>query len=115
MDVRQLLEYAKQFIENPDLIVDPYDLTYVWVSKKFCNISGYSSSELVGEQLLKFEDYKNVEPWRIESKMVTPNKKIRINSLLLVKNGPNVKINGYGRSFEFDNQPYMAGKILEVK
>ena len=50
-NLNDLLAKANEKIADPDVIVDVYDMTYVWVSKHQCSITGYSEDEQIGQQL----------------------------------------------------------------
>ena len=51
-----LLEEAKKVTKNPDAIIDMYDLTYVWISKKLADINGFPASEMLGKQITDFHE-----------------------------------------------------------
>ncbi len=114
MNIDSLLAAAKKKIKNPDIIIDPYDLTYVWLSDKFCQLSDYTCAELIGKSSQTIEDFADQELREIETEMAYSQDKVPVESVLTKKDGSKIQIKGYGYSFTYQNDPYMVGKIVKT-
>jgi len=114
MNTEKLLAEANKIIKGPDVIIDPYDLTYVWVSKKICKIFEYSCDDIISKQLTEFEIYNKRQPREIEMEMIDSDKPIEINSFVKTKSGKKIRFMGEGQGFKFGGHPYLVGKIKKV-
>jgi len=46
-----LLKKAKELFKKPDIIIDLYDFTIVWMSKELSKILGFTKNELIGQAI----------------------------------------------------------------
>ncbi len=112
MDIQKILAKAKEKISEPDVIIDPYDLTYVWVSDKMCDLFDYTAEELIGKQIREFQHGKK-DPREVEVEMAESKSLIPVDFSIKHKSGKEINIKGEGISFEFEEQPYLVGKIVD--
>ncbi len=113
MEVDKLLEQAKKKLHDLDLIVDPYDLSFVWVSSKVCKLIGYSEKEALATQMIEVHTGQEEEVKRMEMEFSCPFPEKQMNLPIRTKDGIELKLTTKTVCFEFDGQPYVIGKILE--
>ena len=111
--IKNILQKAKKHISDPDLIIDPYDLTFVWVSDNFCNITRYSKSEIIGEQFFKISTRRPDEAKQIEMEIIKTDSVKQIKLPIKTKDGTEMIVLGKSCNIYFDGQPFMAGNILK--
>ena len=114
VDVGMLLAKVREKMKEPDIVVDPYDLTFVWVSKNYCKLTGYSEDELIDKQLFftSTQDKNKLREMELEllSEKVGDKKEIPIKTKsgkILIARVEDVIVN-------FEDHPYMAGRLLEL-
>ncbi len=113
MELERLLEKAKKKLADFDMIVDPYDLSFVWVSEKICKMIGLSEAEAMATQMIEIHTGQEEEVRRIESEFSCPFPDKQVKLPIRTKDGKELHINTKASCFEFDGQPYVIGKILE--
>ncbi|MBN2422723.1 PAS domain-containing protein [Candidatus Woesearchaeota archaeon] len=114
VNVDALLKKVREKMQNPDIIVDPYDLTFVWVSEGYCKLTGYSCSDLIDKQLfftsVQTKDTARKMEMDMLSKRESDIKEIPIKK----KTGKVVIAKVKDIIINFENHPYMAGKLIKV-
>lgn len=112
MEIYRILKKAKTICNNPDAIIDTYDLTFVWVSEKCCKLTEYLESELNNNQIfIVYPRYKDT--CEIELSMQTDPPKERIIPII-TKSKQNIKFKLKSWCFKIDDYPYVVGKIIDV-
>ncbi len=114
-NVKELLEKANKYLKDPDAIIDPYDMTFVWVSeertKKFSN-------DLVGERVASTsEDAHGIQDFgKMSMEATTPDYKVREKEIILHV-GPNEKRKALINYvvIEFGGQPYLVTKVIRLE
>ncbi len=112
-DIQELLSKAREKIKDFDVIIDPLDSTYVWVSDKLCDLFGYAAEELIGTQLQNYQKDKSKDTREVELEMLDCKSCMPVNLVVKRKDGGKIDIKGEGLSFECNKQIYLVGKILE--
>jgi len=104
-----LLNKAKEFIKEPDLIMDLYDFTVLWLSKKVEDVIGYTSEELAGKPIT---DLLVVDSNGMRAKVVEHMSKAHgfMESSLKTKSGDIVDFKVEFYTFEFKKGFYHVGK-----
>jgi len=109
----KLLEEAEKKIKGPDVIVDPLDYTYCWVSARHAKLLGYTAREMVDEQVFHF----TALPVTAEAKnklMLTMAKPSGVTQIpLKTKGGKRMLVKFRHAVFEFEGSPYMAAKAIK--
>lgn len=112
MDTQAILALTKGELQNPDAIIDPYDLTFLWVSKKCCELSGYTEKELIGKQIfVTCPKYK--DPTEMEVNMQSDPPKERLIPIIK-KDGKKITFKIKSVAVKMGDSPYHVGEILEV-
>jgi PAS domain S-box-containing protein len=112
MDIEEILKKANEKVKDPDVIVDPYDLSYVWVSEKFCRITGYSKAELAGKQIIDVSARKKDDVKRIEMEIMGSNSGKPMSVPLRTKGGKRIEFKGAAYHIDFRGQPYVVAKLM---
>ena len=99
-------------IKNFDVVIDPYDLTYMWVSKKFCKIIGYDPEELIGEQIFKVIDRDKNDTRKIEFDMLGDESGTKREHSMKRKDGTTIKLMAQDNYIEINSKPYLVGTII---
>lgn len=114
-DIKKLLEEANKYLKNPDVIIDPYDMTFVWMNEKILRRAG---KNLVGERVASTsEDPYGIEDFRVMSaEVMTVDHKVRKKEIL-IKMGPGKKRKALINyvMIKFDNQPYLVTKVIKIE
>jgi len=110
-NLEMLLKEANKYLKKPDVIIDPFDMTFVWSNDK--SIKHFEDG-LVGERVAKTaEDPSGIEDFRkMSAEASTVDYKIK-NKEILLHLGPNIKKKTRIKyvTIEFNNQPYLVSKI----
>lgn len=110
----EIFKKAAKFIENPDVIIDVYDMTYAWVSDYHCQISEYSEAEQVGEPIAKISQLEEGDTSKIAPEVTMPNKKFVRQMIITTKSGQQKSAQVEGVVLEIAGQPYLVGKIIQI-
>ncbi|MFZ5364348.1 MAG: hypothetical protein ACOZAG_02610 [Patescibacteria group bacterium] len=114
-NLKKLLEKANEYLKNPDNIIDPYDMTFVWVSEEITEKVGRN---LVGERVVSTsEDPQGIDDFRVMAAgAATVDYKVKEKEIL-IKTGPNEKRKALVNYvfIEFDNQPYLVTKRIKFE
>ena len=113
--LNELLKKPKEFVDQPDAIVDVYDLTFVWASQKLTKAMGYAHSEMQGLQTIDIHSDDKEQARKTEMEIsVGPQGQVR-EMPVKTKQGKPLKVKFKVYRFEFQENPYMVGKLLSVK
>jgi PAS domain S-box-containing protein len=106
-----LLEKAKEIIKEPELIMDLYDFTIIWINKKTEYIIGFTSEELAGRPITELLAIDSDE---MRAKVVEHMSKNHgfMDSSLKTKNGDIVDFKVEFYTFEFKKGFYHVGKAI---
>jgi len=113
LDINALLEKTKEKIPNPDIVIDPYDLTFVWVSEKYCELTGYSKTELINTQVFSAADMKPEELRQIKMEMISQKNIVTREMPLKTKTGEQIIIKAKDALITFQGNPYIVGTLIE--
>jgi hypothetical protein len=114
-NIKKMLKKANEYIKDLDVVIDPYDMTYVWVSDNQCNISEYSAAEQIDKQIAMniSIEHKDVRNTIIED--ITNNTLSEKKLFLKTKTGEEKILMVESMSLLYNNQPYLIGRIKQVK
>ncbi len=113
-DIQELLKEANKHIPDPDVIIDVYDMTYAWVSQKHSTITEYTKEEQINTRISEISQLKHGDTNNTAPEALTPNQKFTQEMILTTKSGKKKEAEVAGIVIEFNNQPYLIGKILKV-
>jgi len=112
MDTNVLLKMANEEIENPDVLIDPFDLTFIWVCDKTCEKTGYGKNELDGKSMFTIcPEYK--PKTEMEVNMITDPAKER-NIPIVTKEGKHIIFHVKSVPIKPQDYPVLAGKIMSI-
>ena len=111
--MNSILHEAKQYIEVPDIIIDLYDLTLVWISPRLKKLSGYKDEDLINKQSTDFlvgtlDQRRQVLYDRIV------REKGKGEFVAKAKSGEIMNIETKFKVFEFDGVQYVASHVVKV-
>jgi hypothetical protein len=111
-DIKLLLEKANQMINDPDVIIDLFDLSFVWVGAKLVKLLGYPKSEILEKP---FHDFVRVNKIDIRNMVYYMFRKKGQNRFTMkTKLKKNVEVNANVKVFEFKGGFYQVGKITKI-
>jgi len=110
--VKELLEEAKKYIKDPDSIIDPYDMTHVWVSERGQarfgkDVAGHKVAS-TSEHPEGLEDFRQMSLDAVTMDGKVKEKKILLN---LGEEKKLVLINYI--VIEYNRQPYLITKVMK--
>ena len=107
-----VVKKAKEILKNPDMLVDLYDFTIVWMSPWLEKILGYGKEKLVGKELA---DYFAVDDAKKREKVFEHISKTRdhLTADLKTKGGNIVRFEVEFHTFEFNKGFYHVGKSIK--
>ena len=113
INVKKLLEIANKYLKDPDTIIDPYDMTFVWLSEKSKKYAGNQ----VGKQIASVSkdpggkiDFQSLN---VEAGTIDYNIKKKKIAIQVGSEYKNVWINSV--VIEFNNQPYLVSKFIKFE
>jgi hypothetical protein len=111
-----LLEAAKQVIPEPDVIIDLYELTFEWVSDKFCEITGMTRNRVINASILGFDKLERGAKRKMISTALTMMSRYKKTNIIPFEreDGKQVKVKTETHYFEYKGGPYVAERILEL-
>lgn len=106
-----VLEKAKELLGEPDMIIDLYDFTILWMSSELEKLLGYAKDEIVGKTIMEAFALKDEEK---RAKAVEHMSKVHgfMNSLLKSKDGSKVRFDIEFYTVEFKGGFYHMGKKI---
>ncbi len=110
MDIDALVKEARKHIDDPDAIIDPYDLTFVWVNEKAAKSFGYSASEMTDKQVLDFTLLPRTKVMKITLTLLHGLFKQEIP--IKTKGGKRVDKRIKYKVIRFEGCPYFVTKFL---
>ena len=111
-DLGALLKKAKTTLKDVDIVVDPYDLTFIWVSDKLCRLSGFEQDKLVGQQIFALDIRGQPATKEIELMMMRADENNVIEVPVKTKDGKDIIVKIQAISITFKDQPYMVARIV---
>jgi len=113
MEIRKLVENASEKIEDPDVIIDPLNFTFHWVSKRHAKLLGYSVEELEGKEVFPFTNLPTTdeEKGQLMVTMGMPEGKTMIP--LKTKDGRVIVVEFRHIRFEVEGKPFMVAKLVQ--
>lgn len=107
-----MLSAAREHFSDLDAIINPYDLSFVWVSYKYVNLTEFSDEELVGNPIFRVCP-RYMSPEEIENNLMM-ERPIEQELPIITKSGKNLKFKWLTKCITFEEKKYCIGKILEV-
>lgn len=115
MEVEELLLKAKELIEEPDFIVDAYDLTLQWTSPKFQKILGYDEAEIKDFQVLNLYADDPEKARQLQGDVLFgPQGAVR-EIPLKTKTGKRIQLKLKIFHLELEETPYLVAQIITLK
>ena len=114
MNVDMILKKAEEKIPNPDIIVDPFDLTFVWVSKRYCELTGYHEAELIDKQIFFTSTQEEEKARKMETDMLSEKSRKKMQIPIKTKSGKVLIAEVEDTIINFENHPYMAGRLIRI-
>lgn len=113
MDTKRLITEAGNVIEDPDIIIDVYDMTFVWVSDKILKISGMKKEDFINKQVFEYDRRKRLDIKKLQFTMLS---KLSLTHTVPVKtkNERLLKIKLKAYNVSIDGNPYIVEKIKKV-
>jgi hypothetical protein len=111
-NIPKLLEKANAYLKDPDTIIDPYDMTYVWVSEMAKFVLG---DDCVGKPVVRDSPSSDGtdDHGRLDMAVSLDNHKVSRRSInLKLKSGESKEMQLDYVFIEFDNQPYLVTKSV---
>lgn len=115
INIKGLLKEANKYIKNPDNIIDPYDMAFVYVSKKLKKLHGKNFENTQISSLVEdAEGKKNFE--KMDLNAVTIDYKVK-EKKIIIQTKPNEKRKALINYvvIKFDNQPYLVTKMIKME
>lgn len=112
--IHLLLDEASKYIQNPDVIIDVYDMTYVWVSSFHCEVTGYSNEEEVNMRIAGNSQLVNGDTRQMAPETSEPYKPFDRDVIITTKNGERKIAKVHSIVIEYERQPYLVGKMESV-
>ncbi|MFC1608761.1 hypothetical protein ACFL2R_01055 [Patescibacteria group bacterium] len=110
-----LLQEATQHIPDPDIIVNLFDLSVVWLSPKAQEMSGYSNKHLEAEIIRVIDIFGFSEEYAKDIVWKDAQEKGTREFIAKTKSGKKYKITLNFFAFHFGDIDYRVGKIIEKK
>jgi hypothetical protein len=115
INIEKILEEANKYIKDPDVIIDVYDMTYVWTSIYHCEVTGYSKAEQTNMRIAVNSQLENGgDTHQMAAETMNPYKPFERKMIITTKTGDTKTAEINGIVIEFDNQPYIIGKMISV-
>ena len=111
-ETNELLSRAKEVIAEPDVIVDTYDLSFAWINPKLAETLGYDESEMKGKQTMAMHADDPEQARKTETEIFTASEEIIKEMPVKTKDGKELTVKFRIRHFDFNNVPYMVGKLI---
>lgn len=108
----EVIEEAKKLLAPLDLIIDLYDMSYLWGSQKILDLSEYTLDELQKLRSVDLIDKSDKEDRFISHRLV--NKHGVSTVILKSKTGKKIPVESEYQVFEHNSGLYMAVKGLKV-
>ncbi len=105
-----LLKKARELFDEPDVIIDLFDMTFIWVSQHILDISGYSEDEMLGKQVMEFFSGFNIENNETLKRLMKTSHG-KMNILAVGKDSKDIKINAEFYTIQHDDGYFHIGKI----
>jgi hypothetical protein len=109
-----LLIEANKFIKDPDVIIDVYDMTYVWVSAYHCEVTGYTKEEETDMRIEINSEIINGSAQSMAPESTQPYKPFETKVIITTKTGEKKAAKTQGIVIQFIDQPYLIGKMVSV-
>jgi len=110
-DIKKLLKEGEKYIKNPDVIIDVFDMTYVWVSKYHCKITEYTEKEQINMQIAVNSQLVNGDTRTMALEVGIPYQPFERMMIITTKTGKKKMSNVQGIVINFNGQPYIIGKM----
>ena len=107
----KILSEAKEYLKDPDGIIDAYNLSIIWTSKKLLDMTGYSVNDVGLLKATDFLDYEDdVKDIIVENRILAGGGTADVK--WKTKKG-RLKVKTQFRMFELKDGLYYAFKVLE--
>jgi hypothetical protein len=114
INIENFLDVANKYIKNPDVIIDVYDMTYIWTSAYHSEITGYTKEEQTNMRIAKNSQLVNGDTSQIAEEVMIPNTPFVRKIIITTKTGEKKVADIEGIVIEINNQPYLIGKMTSV-
>jgi len=109
---KELIEYCKNIVKNPDVIMDLYDQSFSWASDKAVKMLGFSHEELANTRIM---DLRVKDKSDQEDLIEHTRKKDYVDIFpMKTKSGKVINIQARVVMIEFKNNPYQIVKVKKV-
>lgn len=111
----ELLQKAREYIQKPDVIIDLYDFTVVWLSPKTQEIFGYTNNDLEKNvvSLTDVFQFNKMEVMKTVFRTMKDKDKREIN--VQVKSGKKYAIKAEFNTFMLNGTIYRVGRMNQIK
>lgn len=107
----ELFQKAKEYISNPDIVVNLYDFSVVWLSPRAQKMSGYSEKELSGELIRITDIFGFKEDEAIKTVWKDTKTEGERHFVAKMKDGKQYEVVIHFFAFKFGDTPYRVGEI----
>ena len=113
-DTQELLKVATEVIQDPDVVMDPYDMSFLWMSEKSRRISG---DNLIGQPIAHYaRDKEGVHDFgKVDEDSGVVHGVREKQVILKLQSGGEMEATLQYSVFEFDHRPYLVGRLKDVE
>jgi PAS domain S-box-containing protein len=109
-----VLEKARELCGKPDMIIDLYDFTVVWMSDELEKILGYKKGEMIGKTIMETFALKEEEKRKKAIEHMSKEHGF-MNSFLKAKDGNKIRFDVEFYTVEFKGGFYHIGKKVKYE
>lgn len=101
----QLLLKAQEYIPAPDVIIDVYDMTYVWVSDYHCQVTGYTKEEEHNMSISVNSQLVDGDTSKMAPEAMNPYSHFKRKMILTSKSGKKMSVDVHGVVIVYGKHP----------